>query len=111
MVTRDLKFISILKLIRKACTCSTQLNNEYNIARTGQEGARTRDQATCSTGHLGGDCFNSSLPEDACAEKYGKDDRSVAKNDKVADGDHLEGHVARQNHDSIGSTIYGDEEA
>ena len=41
------------------------------------------------------------LPEDTCAEEYCEDDRCVAENYEVADGDQPEGHVARQGHDSI----------
>ena len=55
--------------------------------------------------------ISSTLPEDACTEDYGEDDRCVAENHEIADGDHLEGHVARQDHNSIGSTIDSHEEA
>ena len=51
------------------------------------------------------------LPEDTRAEDYGEDDGCVTENDEVADGDHLEGHVTRQDHDSIGNAVDGQEEA
>ena len=51
------------------------------------------------------------LLEDARAEGDGEDDRGVAEDDHVADGDHLEGDVAGQDHDSVADAVDGHPES
>ena len=52
-----------------------------------------------------------SLLEDARAKCDGEDDRGVAEDDQVADGNHFEGDVASQDHDSIADAVDGHPES
>ena len=55
--------------------------------------------------------FKCPLLEDARAKGDGEYDRGVAEDDQVADGNHFEGYVAAQDHDSVADAVDGHPES